>query len=315
MPEILKATGEPIVTPTPETKPLGQGEPAKAVEPVTPVTPAVEPTPTPPVDDLLTRVSKFQTEKAPAVNPQPQNTGDENFDIREIEAITDPVAKEQAMKAYKSFQRGFGEKFQELSQLKKEMEALKAQPIVQPVPQEWTAERVQALANDPTFIEAARKVQESNQTDENSTMSEAERAKINELNQKITNLEKANTQVLTEQQKVLRTTQHESLGAKYANYVPQEIDTITFDMLNGKITTTPEHIYKAFKHDENVQKAYEMGRVDERQGVPEKIASSSPQAVIQTTPSSPTIVPKEGQSSKSFFDDIIVKNLNTVGRN
>jgi hypothetical protein len=190
MPEILKATEVPVEPVAQPTIPTGQ-EPAATPEPA-------EPTPSPtPSDDLLSRVSKFQKEKAPVVTPQTPNTTDGNFDIKEIEAITDPVAKEQALKAYKSFQRGFGEKFQELSQLKKEMEALKSQPT-QPVQQEWTPERVQALADDPKFIEAARQVQESNQIDENSTMSEAERARINELNEKINKLEAANNQVLTE---------------------------------------------------------------------------------------------------------------------
>jgi hypothetical protein len=111
----------------------------------------------------------------------------------------------------------------------------------------------------------------------------------------------------------LRNSQHETLGAKYSNYVPQEIDTITFDMLNGKIQTTPEHIYKAFKHDENVSAAYEMGRLDERNGVSEKIQSASVEG-IQTAPSAPTVVPEKDESSKAYFARIIEKNVAAAAR-
>lgn len=302
--EILKGTDHPS-EPVAQPIPTGQ-EPVAA-----PV--AAEPTPSTPAEDLLSRVSKFQKDKAPVETPQPNNT-EGNFDIKEIEAITDPVAKDQAMRAYKSFQRGYGEKFQELSQLKKEMEAIKSQPIqVQaPAPVAWTRERVEELARDPQFVEAAKQVA-GTPVDENSTMSEAEQVRINELNQKITKLEAANNQALTQQQQALRDQHHQTLGAKYDNYVSKEIDTITYDMIEGRITTTPEHIYKAFKHDENVENAYYMGRKDERNGVSEKIQSASVEG-IHTLPSTPAIVPKEGQSSKSFFNDIIAKNLNAVAR-
>ena len=281
------------------------------VEPIKDITPEVKipgqaaGTQDNPAEDLLSRVSKFTATSAPTEDPKLKDIS-EHFDIKEIDAITDPVAKEQALQAYKSFQRGFGEKFQELSQLKKEMEVLKSQGL-QPVTQEWTAERVQALANDPQFIAAASQVTGATSDDE-SIMSDAEKARIAALQNEVAELKKVSNQALQNQNLALRRSQHETLHTKYANYDPKEIDTITSDMIEGRIQATPEHIYKAFKHDDNVRKAYELGRIDERNGVSEKIASASPEG-IQTTHSSPEIVPEKDESSKSFFNRIIERRL------
>jgi hypothetical protein len=283
------------------------------VEPITDLSGQAAPTPgqeaTPqeaPAEDLLSRVSKFVASEVPKEDPKLEGIS-EHFDIKEIDAITDPVAKEQALQAYKSFQRGFGEKFQELSQLKKEMETLKSQPL-HTVSQEWTPERVQALANDPAFIAAASKVTGDVSTDDDSVMSDAEKARMTALQKEVENLKQVSNQALQQQQVALRRSQHDALHTKYANYDPKEIDTITSEMIEGKIQATPEHIYKAFKHDDNVRKAYELGKIDERNGVSAKIASTSPEG-IQTTHSSPTIVPEKDESSKSFFNRIIQKRL------
>jgi len=282
------------------------------VEPITDLTPKiVDPgqatgTQEAPAEDLLSRVSKFVSSEVPKEDPKLEGIS-EHFDIKEIDAITDPVAKEQALQAYKSFQRGFGEKFQELSQLKKEMEVLKSQGL-QPAQTEWTPERVQALASDPQFIAAASQVTGAVSGDDDSIMSDAEKARMSSLQREVEELKKVSTQALRNQNVALRRSQHESLHTKYANYDPKEIDTITSDMLEGKIQATPEHIYKAFKHDDNVRKAYELGRIDERNGVSTKIASASPEG-IQTTHSSPTIEPEKDESSKSFFNRIIQKRL------
>jgi len=257
-----------------------------------------------PAEDLLSRVSKFVASSAPVEDPKLAGIS-ADFDIKEIDAITDPVAKEQALRAYKSFQRGFGEKFQEISQLRKEMEALKTQPAQSNT---WTPERVQALANDPEFIAAASQITGGNQDDDDSVMSDAEKARLSALQKEVEDLKKISNQALMQQQLAMRSQQHETLHTKYANYDPKEIDTITADMIQGRIQATPEHIYKAFKHDDNVRKAYELGRKDEREGVSTKIASASPDG-IQTTHSSPEIKSEEGESSKAFFNRIIESNL------
>ena len=77
---------------------------------------------TPVKEDLISRVSKVKVDKTPEVNIE-----EPKFDINDIEKIQDPQAKEQALRAYKSFQRGFNEKYQELAQIRKELDAIKNQ--------------------------------------------------------------------------------------------------------------------------------------------------------------------------------------------
>ena len=254
-------------------------------------------------EDLLTRVSKFTTDKDPEVKPE-DNISDD-FDLKEIENITDPVAKEQAMKAYKSFQRGFGKKFDELAQLRKEMQTYIEQSKGQ---EEWTPEKVQALANDPKFIQAAQQVAgTSESSDEYSALSEVEKKNLKAMQDEIQNLKRINTQALQTQQQQLRNSQHQEFTKKYANYDPDKIDQLTYEMLEGKVTVTPEHIYKAWYHDDNVRKAYELGRKDERDGVSEKIASASVEGIAASP--SVSIEPEKDESSLSFFNRIIQKNL------
>ena len=105
-----------------------------------------------PKEDLISRVSKVKVDKTPEVNIE-----EPKFDINDIEKIQDPQAKEQALRAYKSFQRGFNEKYQELAQIRKELDAIKNQAT------NWTPDRIKQELNKPDFIQASQAVlQEQN---------------------------------------------------------------------------------------------------------------------------------------------------------
>jgi hypothetical protein len=69
--------------------------------------------------------------------------------------------------------------------------------------------------------------------------------------------------------------QDEQLKTKYADYDPKAIDTVTADMLAGRVQATREHLYKAIKFDEAVRKAYELGKSDKKLETEEKITSMS----------------------------------------
>ena len=102
---------------------------------------------TPVKEDLISRVSKVKVDKTPEVNIE-----EPKFDINDIEKIQDPQAKEQALRAYKSFQRGFNEKYQELAQIRKELDAIKNQAT------NWTPDRIKQELNKPDFIQASQAV-------------------------------------------------------------------------------------------------------------------------------------------------------------
>ena len=64
-------------------------------------------TPVIPEPDLMTKVTQF---KRPETSPVAEGV-DIGFDYKEIEAIKDPVAKDIAIKAYRSMQSGVTKKF------------------------------------------------------------------------------------------------------------------------------------------------------------------------------------------------------------
>lgn len=259
-------------------------------------------------DDLLTRVSKFELNNDPDNKPKDNQDGSQ-FNSAELEAtisgIEDPELKSKMEGLRKSLLSGANNKFQEIATLRKEMKSFMEKDKGNG---EWTPQRVQELANDPKFIQAAQQVAGNENTDEYSSLSEEEKGRMKTMQSEIENLKTLNNQALQTSQQQLRETQHNELSSKYANYDRQEIDTITYDMLLNKIKATPEHIYKAFKHDDNVERAYELGRKDEREGVEVKIQSTSAEG-ITTSVSDEKIIPEKGESSMAFFRKIIDKNL------
>lgn len=252
-------------------------------------------------DDLISRVTRFQKEHG--AKEQVKVDDDSSFDLKELESITDPTAKEQAMKAYKSFQRGFNEKFKELAELKKQLQSTQPQTQAQ---QQWTADRVRQLTQDPDFLRAAQEVaggdismgEEDNDT---SMMTPQERQRMSSLEKEINSLKQMNMNALRQQQ-------HAQYKEKYANYDPQEIDQITADMMAGKINSTPEHIYWAMYGPQNAKDAYEMGLKDGRSGVSDKIQSMSADG-IQTNHSQQALTPEKDEDNMSFWRRIVQKNM------
>lgn len=260
-------------------------------------------------DDLLKRVSEFVESKPPAQQPSVDNSGDEKFDYGELNNITTPEeAKTWADKAHKSFQRGYNEKFQELSSMKKELERTLSETKKITSEQKWTPERIQALMGNPEFLEAAKIASGVSDEDELTNLSETEKNRFKALEQEIANMKQQNQENVLAQQQLLREKQHAECESKYPDYDRNQIDTLTKDMIAGKIQATNEHIFKAFKYDENVRKAYLMGRKDERDGVAEKVNSSSIES-ITTVPSDEKIVPEKGESSMSYWNKLVSKNL------
>jgi hypothetical protein len=268
-----------------------------------------EPTQQNQTEDLLTRVSKFVSDEDPSKKSEEQ-INQEVFNDPElrdkIESIEDPQLKEQMTQLRKSLMRGANDKFEEIATFRKELQLLKDGK-----PTEWSPQKIQSLLNDPKFVEAARQVAgaESSPEDPLAYADEGVKSYIKKLEGDINSLKTQNQQNWEQQNKVLREQQHRELGTKYANYDAKEIDTITFEMLEGKIQATPEHIYKAFKHDDNVRRAYELGRKDEREGVGERLESASFVKDTGTTQSAPAIKAEKGESSQALWDRIVEKNL------
>ena len=272
------------------------------VEPKVEVTPEVKPTVdvAKPSEDLMSRVAAFKPEpKAPA--PQAEDA----FDFKQIEAIKDPVAKDIALKAYKSMQSGFGKKFQEVAELRKTLEAKASESA------NWSPERVQSLLNDPQFVKAAQQVagtsSVSNQNnsgltnEEWSALTDNEKAQLGAMQQKILTLESINSQTLKLQQ-------DEQLKAKFANYDPRAIDLLTNDLLQGKVQATREHLHKVLDYEEAVNRAYQLGLTDGTKGKQERINASSYQGSSAIN-SSERPQPEKGEGNLNFFQRVARQRL------
>ena len=202
------------------------------------------------------------------------------------------------MLAYKSFQKGFNQKFQEIAELRKSLEAQKQQTT------SWTPEKLQQEMNKPDFVQAAQQIiktqnpKESGLTDEEwSTLSEAEKTKLNKMEQELQALKQ---QTFLNEMRAQNLVEDERLKTKYSNYNPQAIDTITADLLANKVKATREHLWKAIDYEDAGRRAYELGKADKKLETQEKITSMS---TTGTTVVGDESVPKmeEGETSKQYF--------------
>jgi hypothetical protein len=264
----------------------------------------VEPTITKvPEPDLITRVSKVNIEPAKDNNPAGGISVEEpKFDINDIEKIQDPQAKEQALRAYKSFQRGFNQKFQELAELRKNLETKTKNES------NWTPEKIQQLMNDQSFVQAAQQVASvqnppnSGLTDqEYSALTEKEKAQMSSMQQELSQMRLQNWQMQQKQQ-------DETLKQKYANYAPDIVDTTIHQLVNNEVLATREDIWKVRDYDSAVQRAYQLGKQDRAMENTEKQQSMSVEG-FNATPQNAVPKIEQGESTSSYWKRLAIKRL------
>jgi len=241
-------------------------------------------------EDLLTRVSKFG--KDTNIDPNKPPVDDFKFDVKDLEKIQDPKAREYAENAYKSFQRGFNTKFQELATIRKDFETKMGEA------NNWNPEKLRGLLSNPDFIDAIKTVtgigmNASNTITDESLLSEDEKKLLNENNQKVNSLMRQNAQLL-------KTQQDEGLKGKYANYNPEAVDIITSDMLAGKVQATREHLWKVIDYDEAVHRAYKLGVEDGQKEIGVKTGATAIDGTA--TVDRGEVPPKnDGESDRAYF--------------
>ena len=259
--------------------------PEAATGTVTATAPVKEP-------ELITRVSNFKPETLPEAKPTGEVT-DSGFDFKEIEAIADPKSKEIVQKAYKSFERGYGKKFQELADIRKTLEAQKKE-------EGWSPERIQGLLQNPEFIQAAQSVIGTSQPNQEEDVDKNEQ-RLKEVEAELKQLRQNTIQATISQQ-------DSQLKTKYANYSPQAIDTLTADMISNKVQATREHLWKVLDYDEAVQRAYELGKQDGSGKKQEKIQANSAEG-LTTVKANGTVTPEKGENDRNFFRRLVMDNI------
>ena len=235
---------------------------------------------------------------SPKTNTKPQDNKGSNSDeiafdpkmFDNISSVED--AKKAAEAAYKSYEKGFNKKFQDLAELKKTLEANISDSS------SWTTEKIQSLLQNPSFVNAAQGVlsqsgyNKSSDNDEYSALSESEK-------QKIAGIERQNQLLLQQQNLLLMRQQDEFLKTKYPNYKSEAVDTITADLLQGKVKNTREYIWKAFDYEDLAVRAYKQGMEDARKNLNENIEVASFEGT-QTIPSTP-VKKEKGESNESLL--------------
>ena len=240
-------------------------------------------------DDIVSRVSAFKAQPKEGDTTPAQDAI--KFDVKDLDKISDPVARKFAEDAYKSLQADYTRKTQALASERKQMESLKAQ-LEQSG--QFTPSKIQELLNNPSFVQAAREYETSQRkpssanngeelTEEDLSYLSTEQQKLY-FNQKKMHAEtQAMLSNLNNELITVKTQKEDSeLATRYKNYDPQVINQTYKDMMEGKMQATREHLYKAIYHDDNVKSAYEMGRMDERNGISAKVSASSTMGGVTT---------------------------------
>ncbi len=247
-----------------------------------------------PVKDLITKVSEF---KKSQTKPVVQNNENSFFDYKEIDKITDPIAKKFAEDAYKSMQSGFTKKTQEIAEQKRNFDQ-KMQEM-----QNWSTERIQRELNNPQFVQAAQAYaqvnnpQNSGLTDEQfSALTPQEKAEISGLKSQINALQQTNYQATVAQR-------DNQLQSRYPDYNPTQIDATIRDLAQMNPLDIREHVYKSLKHDEDVAAAYELGKSERDALNQTKINAITPNGNYTAT-SDGVPTREKGDTDQAYFQRI-----------
>jgi len=261
------------------------------------------------VDDIIAKVSGFKKPE-PKTSESQESADNDQFNANDIDKIQDPEARKYAEKAYKSFEKGYQKKYQELAKERKILESKMAEV------DRWTPERVQSLISNQEFINAAKSVVPVNNP-ASDMMSDEEWSALGKdgqqevmkmlqpLQNKLLQMEQQNKlmQIKGELEK-----QDAELKSKYSNYDPSKVHSLREDLITGKLNATSEHLWKVLDYEDAILRAVELGKTMAREDAQERSQAT-------TIPSTRTVTrndgvkPLEGESPKDFLMRRIRENL------
>jgi hypothetical protein len=298
-------------------------EPVKPVEPATPVA-AVQSVvqtvvqqkaganaaPVTP-DDLLSKVTQLEIEKSPAgkTDAEIDAVMFSDTELRaKLDAIQDPVLREQFINMRKSMMRGVNDKFQEMAVLRKDLEALKQSSSGISGKPKFSANSVEELLQNTEFVsEAQRLTGKTDTLSSDDTLSAEAKAEISKLKSELDSVKNTMTQQNVSKAQAEWNNHHDVLSAKYKNYDRTEIDKVASDLAANRINVTPEYLYRVIHHDDNVRRAYELGRRESLSSSEEKKNATSIDGVNVVRNDS--IQQNTGEDNRSFLQRIIATRL------
>jgi len=258
------------------------------------------------LDDIVSKVLRSRPTTKTGTDNQPDS--EPKFNVNDIDKIQDPEAKKYAQEAYKSFEKGYQKKFQELSEERKKLEhSLESS-------NKWTPEKVQSLLSNQEFINASQAIlQSSNPTEgamsdnEWSALSDKEKVEIKSMKQELLAMKHENqlTKFNAELEK-----QNAELATKYADYDSTKVNQLRDGLLAGKIQATNEHLWKVLSYEDAIKKAYQMGKEDRKLDTATRVSSASPVANLSsTTQNNAGTKQADGESSKDYLRRILSEKL------
>jgi hypothetical protein len=267
---------------------------------------------TPSAEDLITRASGIELDKSKSTGNANQTEGDildsAGFDRNKWNDMLGKLPEEQRTQlesAYKSLQSGADKKFQKAAELAKQAQESSQQP--------WTLERINALTQDPNFVQAAEQYARANTQNQNpqgSGLSEDEWSNLSDTDKaKFSMLTKNQEQLQGQLNSILLSQQDEQLKTRYKNYDTESVNGLRQQLLNGQVQATNEHLWKVLDYEPAVERAYKLGLQDRQSelGVKQN-ASSVGEGGVNVTPQGEIPVKEKGENTTSFFRRIAERN-------
>jgi len=204
----------------------------------------------------------------------------------------------------KSMMRGVNDKFQEMAILRKELEALKGQSQ-RP---KFSANSVEELLQNQEFISEAQRISgKASEISQDESLSDVAKAEITRLKSELDTIKNGMAQQTSQQAQNEWNKHHEALQSRYKNYDRNRVDAIANELATGKINATPEYLYKAIYHDENVRRAYEMGRKESISKLEEKRNATSIDGINAVR--NDGLAQDTSEDNKNFLQRIIANRL------
>jgi len=257
-------------------------------------------------DDLLSRATQFELEKSPTgkTDAEIDAVMFSDTELRaKLDSIQDPVLREQFVNMRKSMMRGVNDKFQEMAALRKDLEALR-----QTGKPKFSANSVEELLQNTEFVsEAQRLTGKADTLSTDDTLSAEAKAEISKLKSELDSVKTAMTQQTVSKAQAEWVRHHDELSVKYKNYDRSEIDKVANDLASGRINVTPEYLYRVLHHDDNMKRAYELGRREALGNVEEKKNATSIDGVNAVRNDS--IKQNEAEDNRSFLQRIIASRI------
>lgn len=266
--------------------------------------------------DILKKSSE-QPKEAPKPEQQQVEIPEKLFSEEDLKTIKDPIARQIAKdvleKKEKDMLRGMNSKFQEIADIRKQLESKMSES------NQWSRDRLEKAMKDPAFVEAVQAIAQSRQasappsnydgTDEEwSALSEQEQNRFKQLEGQVNKL------LSVQQQQELRQVD-ESIKQRLPGYDPKQVDDFAKRMNSDQIGLEElrEFAGKSLLFDSAVEQAYQLGLKEGNSSLQDKLNANINVGNIDASASRDIPKREQGVKSKDHFMNIAKRAMASLG--